>query len=168
MSHHVQLCTPGAAYIVALDNGRLTYVGGSEGFRSSGVMATLVQSRQDEVEKKEDDKQAPATIDDALVQSETTSTLYLPDLDESVPFSETSSTAAPSEPETKAAEKKSPRKLIEEEKRAVGRIGRDIWKSYFYACGGWIYWTIFVFAVLLAALTPVLENGWLRYAEAGL
>ena len=44
ISHHVQLCAPGANYIVALDNGRVAYSGDSDGFNSSGVMTSLVQS----------------------------------------------------------------------------------------------------------------------------
>ena len=44
VSHHVQLCAPGAQYIVSLDNGRVQYSGDYEGFQGSGVLKTLVQS----------------------------------------------------------------------------------------------------------------------------
>ena len=58
--------------------------------------------------------------------------------------------------------KKVPKKLIGEEKRAVGRIGREIWKSYFMACGGKFYWMLFVFAFTANGMGPVFEKGWLR------
>ena len=83
-----------------------------------------------------------------------------------------SSTIAPaaSEAETKEIPsdkqtKKVPRKLIEEEKRAVGRIGREIWRNYILACGAWGFWTGFGALLLLASLSPVVENGWLRYGQ---
>jgi uncharacterized protein (DUF4415 family) len=60
-------------------------------------------------------------------------------------------------------DKKPARKLVEEEKRAVGRISRDIWETYFWACGQVWYWVIFIGVLLLASLSPVVENGWLRY-----
>jgi hypothetical protein len=81
------------------------------------------------------------------------------------PESEASSTVAPGpEDEAKALEKKKlgPRRLVEEETRAVGRISRDIWGTYILACGGRVYWSLFVIAMVLAAASPVLENGWLK------
>jgi hypothetical protein len=60
------------------------------------------------------------------------------------------------------AEKKPPRKLVEEEKRAVGRIGRSIWETYIWACGNGWYWSIFLAVLIAASASPVLENGWLK------
>ena len=57
---------------------------------------------------------------------------------------------------------KKPRKLIEEEKRAIGRIGKDIWTTYLKACGGTAYWILFSFSLIIAADGPVLQNGWLK------
>jgi hypothetical protein len=65
--------------------------------------------------------------------------------------------------ENPAQKKKGPRKLVEEEARAVGRVGRAVWETYYKACGGLSYWLIFVLAFVLAAVTPIAENGWLRY-----
>lgn len=58
---------------------------------------------------------------------------------------------------------KAPRKLVEDEARAVGRIGRDVWKAYLQALGGKGYWTVFGLVLLLASLPPVVENGWIKY-----
>ncbi|KAG6812192.1 hypothetical protein H0H92_003997 [Tricholoma furcatifolium] len=142
VSHHVQLCAPGASYIVALDNGRVTFQGDRESFQSSGVIRTLVQSTDGgAADNKEEEVLEDVTKTDAN--------------------SESSSTIAPaSEPK---AEKKKPRKLVEEEKRAVGRIGWDVWTTYISACGGRWYWMLFGLAMIVGSVSPVFENGWLRY-----
>ncbi|KAI8972894.1 ATP-binding cassette transporter [Trametes punicea] len=157
VSHHVQLCAPSAKYIVALDNGRVQYAGDYENFRSSGVLNTLVQSgATDPSDEKEDT--AVEKVEEIIEKSEETSPR-----ESTEETSETSSTVTPSpvEPDPKP-KKKAPRKLVEEEKRAVGRISKDIWAAYLKACGGVGYWTVFTVALALAALSPVFENGWLR------
>ncbi|KAI9068084.1 multidrug resistance-associated ABC transporter [Trametes sanguinea] len=159
VSHHVQLCAPGAKYIVALDNGRVQYTGDYENFRTSGVLNTLVQSgAADPAEEKEEP--AVDKVEDIIEESGEKSASR----ESAEETSETSSTVAPTpaESETKPVKKKAPRKLVEEEKRAVGRISKDIWTTYLKACGGVGYWTVFILALALAALSPVFENGWLR------
>ncbi|KAI0760574.1 multidrug resistance-associated ABC transporter [Fomes fomentarius] len=160
VSHHVQLCAPGASYIVSLDNGRVQYSGDYEGFQSSGVLQTLVQSgATDPADEKEET--TVERVEEILIEEATeTSTVR----ETTASGSEVSSTVAPTmiESDAKPEKKKAPRKLVEEEKRAVGRIGKDIWLSYFQACGGYGYWVTFLCALGLAALAPVFENGWLR------
>jgi hypothetical protein len=58
---------------------------------------------------------------------------------------------------------KAPRKLVEDEARAVGRIGQEVWKTYLQALGGRGYWTVFGLVLILASLAPVVENGWIRF-----
>ena len=157
VSHHVQLCAPGAKYIVSLDNGRVQYSGDYGGFQNSGVLKSLVQSgATDPSDEKEDaaTEQVEQIIDEAEDEA----------VRESAESSDESSTVTPSpaDAEAKPEKKKAPRKLIEEEKRAVGRIGKDIWVSYITACGGYGYWLLFAVALGVAAISPVLENGWLR------
>lgn len=170
VSHHVQLCAAGASYIVSLDNGRLSFSGSYEDFKASGVMAGLVQSEQidDDDDKAKDQTHEEKLIDDlsSKPSSSSSSTKDPSDDVSTSPDSETESTLAASTvtatSETKALEKKAPRKLIEEEKRAVGRIGKDIWIAYFSAVGSAIYWVMFILSILLASASPVAENGWLR------
>ena len=167
VSHHVQLCAPGAQYIVSLDNGRVSYAGGYNDFQNSGVLTTLVQSgAADPADDKEE-----TTIEKVEEISEETEVV-----EKSAPAeaaeanSETSSTVAAtsSELDAKPEKKKAPRKLVEEEKRAVGRIGKDIWMAYIKACGSYGYWLTFACALGLAAMAPVLENGWLRCVDSRL
>ncbi|GAA6024648.1 hypothetical protein JCM8202_000420 [Rhodotorula sphaerocarpa] len=59
-----------------------------------------------------------------------------------------------------AAEKK-PRKLVEEESRAVGRVSGAVWKLYLGMMGGILFW--FCFAVIFAGakLSDVAQTWWL-------
>jgi ABC-type multidrug transport system ATPase subunit len=153
VSHHIQLCAPGASYITALDNGRVLFEGSKEGFYNSGIIKTLVQST--EFSGEMDDREGKVTL---VKEKET---VLAEELDP--PSSETSSTVAPSAAPSIKATKKPARKLVEEEKRAVGRIGRDIWATYIRASGNVWYWLLFIAFMIIASASPVLENGWLRY-----
>ncbi|THH26392.1 hypothetical protein EUX98_g7797 [Antrodiella citrinella] len=154
VSHHVQLCAPGANYIVALDNGRVQFQGGREAFQNSEVLSTLSQSNATDPNDNKDEAQVPSVeeaTEEKTVEASTEQN------------SETSSTVVPTTAVANAKEeKKAPRKLVEEEKRAVGRISTDIWKTYVKACGGVLYWATFCASLGLAAISPVLENGWLK------
>ena len=157
VSHHVQLCAPGAGYVVALDNGRVVFQGDHDSFVASPIMATLVHANTGEADEKDVPAPVAERVENQLEIVEATSSA------EAEPISETSSTAFTTEESKPEPErKKSPRKLIEEEKRAVGHIGRDIWATYIKACGGYKYWIIFGLALLLGALSPVVENWWLK------
>ena len=148
VSHHVQLCTPGAGYIVALDNGRVQFQGDREAFYASGVIDGLLQSGAMAGQEEEDETKIPGA--EELAEAAT------------VAPSESSSVAAAS---TVVADptpdKKAPRKLVEEEKRAVGRIGKDVWLDYIRAVGGPWYWIVLVSSLVLATLGPIAEKGWI-------
>ena len=154
VSHHVQLCAPGAKFIVALENGRVQFQGDNDGFQSSSVKDGLVQSEQVDTDANDD---ALVIIED-IVPSPSESFSDGTELP-----SETSSTVATSAAsDSKLMKKKPPRKLVEEETRAVGRINNTIWKTYILAAGGLWYWAAFVTIMILGALSPVAENKWLE------
>lgn len=159
VSHHVQLCAPGASYIVALDNGRVQFQGDRDAFQSSGVMDGLVQSGAADADAADDRDEAVIETLPIITEKDKMTA------DDGSSGSETSSTIVPITPSKVKAEKKAPRKLVEEEKRAVGRIGRDIWETYIWATGAGWYWTIFGGILILASLSPVLENGWLKWVS---
>jgi hypothetical protein len=146
VSHHVQLCAPAAAYVVALDNGRIQFSGSGEDFVGSDVMQTLVQSKAVQVEDA-DDTECFADEKELGEQSETTSTV---------------AGIMPADGKQQD-EKKGPRQLVEDETRAVGRVERRIWWTYITAVGELQYWLIFGLAHVAGALAPVVENSWLRY-----
>ncbi|KAJ7190424.1 multidrug resistance-associated ABC transporter [Mycena pura] len=148
VSHHVQLCVPGAAYVVALDNGCVLFQGSSAEFQSSDTIAGLVHSTSI------DAKEEAAAIDDRGASNH------------AVGNGETSMPVDSSVPSHKAA-KKPPRKLIEDEQRAVGRVAWPVWRAYIVACGSNWYWTLFAVSCVLAVLAPVFTNGWLSYWSSG-
>ena len=152
VSHHLQLCAPGANYIIALDNGSVMFEGSKEGFYSSGIMKTLVHSTESSVEMDDNSKEGKVT-------SEKGGETGLAE----EPNPETSSTVAPSTPASIKADKKPARKLMEEEKRAVGRIARAVWETYIRACGSVWYWSLLISFLVIASTSPVLENAWLKY-----
>ncbi|KAH9018832.1 ATP-binding cassette transporter [Lactarius hengduanensis] len=154
VSHHVQLCAPGASYIVALENGR-----------SSGVIHRLAQSGASEsLVRYEAEAVVEQAIEEMPLQTEKNDTKV-----DSPSSTKTQSEDSPSGAETPIVDaepspkKKGPRKLVEEETRAVGRIGRPVWETYFKACGQYPYWLMFAVSFLFAAASPVAENGWLSY-----
>ncbi|KAL1738950.1 P-loop containing nucleoside triphosphate hydrolase protein, partial [Schizophyllum fasciatum] len=157
VSHHVQLCVGsetedgsggGAEYVVALDNGRVKYAGNVEGFRQSDVMAGLVQTVDAAADEKEE------TIEEEI-ESEDLQDKQDPSTQTQIVHRK----SAPAAPK----DRKPPRKLIEEEKRAVGKIEKDIWLTYIRACGNSWYWALFIVVFVVSSLAPVAGNGWLRY-----
>jgi ABC-type multidrug transport system ATPase subunit len=166
VSHHVQLCAPGASYIVALENGRVLYTGDRQGFQSSGVMDGLAQSGASESLVKDEAEAMPdQIIEEKLLQTEKDNTMLDSPSSTKIQSEDTSSGAETPVDAEPSPKKKGPRKLVEEETRAVGRIGRAVWETYIKACGGRPYWLLFAASFLFAAASPVAENGWLRYAH---
>jgi ABC-type multidrug transport system ATPase subunit len=164
VSHHVQLCAPGASYIVALEYGRVLYKGDLHDFQSSGVMNSLAQSGTIESIGRDETEAVPdQTIEEELHDETDEGGGHSPSSGEATSEDNFSGTVTPLNAILKP-DKKSPRKLVEEETRAVGRIDRTVWETYVKACGGVSYWIIFVVFFLLAGATPVAEDGWLRYA----
>ncbi|CAE6396057.1 unnamed protein product [Rhizoctonia solani] len=164
VSHHVQLVAPGASYVVALDNGRVLFTGPQSEFIGSPVMQRI--SHSTDIDEKE--QPIEATIEDvaevAAHSTEPSGQSISGESDavtlvKSVSLDKDNSALSGSAPVKKSI----PRKLIEDEARAVGRVRLEIWQSYFRACGSFIYWAIFSVVILGGSLTPVLENGWLRY-----
>ncbi|KAG8745725.1 hypothetical protein FRC10_007205 [Ceratobasidium sp. 414] len=171
VSHHVQLVAPGASYVVALDNGRVLFAGPQTDFIGSDVMkgishSTDVDANQPTIEETTIEEVANeingSTPNDSAsgAGSDATTLAKSPKPEKANTKVGSSTTTVPAD---SMIVKKTPRKLIEDEARAVGRVKKEIWQTYFKACGSYIYWILFCFVLLGGSLTPVLENGWLRY-----
>ncbi|KAF7369227.1 Multidrug resistance-associated ABC transporter [Mycena venus] len=145
VSHHIQLCADGAAYIVALDQGRTEFQGGPADFRRSDAFRRLLQTR------------SASTAD----EPDTPSNLSTP----SPPPPTLNSTA--SKPEKAEKTGKAP-KFVTDEVSSLGRIPWAVWTTYLGAVGNGWYWLWFSIILLVACLGPVFENGYLRiWADAG-
>ncbi|KAK7061300.1 multidrug resistance-associated ABC transporter [Favolaschia claudopus] len=143
VSHHINLCSMGASFIVALDNGRVQFQGDRQKFHASKVIGTLMQSTA-----------ALETQEDGATESE--------------PLLGISSTTAANSVTTSAPESgKAVSRKVEQEARSVGRVALKVWETYIRACGGSWYWAAFLGIFGAAAGSAVLENGWLSYWSSG-
>ncbi|KAG8803549.1 hypothetical protein FRC16_004675 [Serendipita sp. 398] len=152
VSHHIQLVAPRANYVVALERGKLLYQGGAQKFMESSVITTLVQTRHGPIDAGEE-----KTVETAIEKEDGQA--------EESTIEETTALDGPSDTQEATpvlAKPKTPRKLVEDEARAVGRIGKRVWVEYVQSAGGSVFWSIFVVALVLASLSPVLENGWIK------
>ncbi len=165
VSHHVQLCAPGAGYIVALENGRVLYKGDRDGFQTSGMMQSLAHSGAVESTGKDEAEAVVRETKEGLLLDESDDGSGSSTPNTKIPLENDSIGGMTPVDESPTNKKKGPRKLVEEEARAVGRVGRTVWETYFKACGGASYWLLFAIAFVLAAVSPIAENGWLRYAH---
>ncbi|KAJ7489160.1 multidrug resistance-associated ABC transporter [Mycena latifolia] len=147
VSHHIQLCADGAAYIVALDRGTVGFKGGPSDFRRSNLFRSLLQTKTvSTTESQSDTLGISGTSRPPIVPLTTSKSLR--------PQAEKGAAKAP--------------KLVADETSSVGRIHLDVWTTYLRACGRWIYWIWFAFILLVACFGPVFENGYLRtWSDAG-
>ncbi|KAF7316454.1 Multidrug resistance-associated ABC transporter protein [Mycena indigotica] len=135
VSHYVQLCAPGAAFIVALDQGKVQHQGNLSQFRASPNYGFLVQTDHNmlSAENAEGEKLS-AVIDPKQPQAQQGVELA----------------------------KNTPRKLVQEEQRAIGNVDAAIGLAYFKAWGSRVQWGISLGVLIIAAFSPLLENGWLK------
>ncbi|KAK4052550.1 hypothetical protein OIO90_004318 [Microbotryomycetes sp. JL221] len=161
VSHHVQLCAPGAAYVVNLENGRIKYSGGSKeflesgGFRNADDEEDVVETKQTPIKPR--NKQLTNLVAESTVNSADTSSA-----------SETEESESEVEDgielqkEKENKKKKDPRKLIDDEQKAVGAVKKDVWKLYLGLSGGIMFWIVFVLSFGGAKLSEVAQTFWLN------
>ncbi|TFK22034.1 multidrug resistance-associated ABC transporter [Coprinopsis marcescibilis] len=137
VSHHVQLCAAGAAYIVALDAGKVVFQGDQSRFSASGMARILGQTKES----------------DSLTDPGTKASLVELGVVDAV-----SQTSVASEP----VGKKVPRKFVEEESREVGHVKKEVWALLLEVSGGIWYWILFGLVFAVASLAPVAENKLLQ------
>ncbi|KAJ7598846.1 multidrug resistance-associated ABC transporter [Mycena floridula] len=147
VSHHVRLCAPGASYVVALEQGGVLFSGTSKTFERSGIMRRFVQSTLL-------DPQDIAAHLASMLEHEQATPMYDSSFNFPPPLVRSNSKLE--------SEREPPRRFVEEEKRAVGRIRRGVWATYFSRAGNPWYWRSFCLVFGLAAIMPVVENGWLE------
>lgn len=141
-----------------MNNGFLTFAGSSADFQKSDIMRTLAQSSDPTAGT--DEVTALADVEKLKVE-ETSHTPSESEIDSEIGTPTVSSTLLNSTNTTEPT-KKAPRKLVEEEVRVIGRIRRDVWELYAWACGGKVYWASLLVFLAIATCAPVIENAWLR------
>lgn len=158
VSHHVQLCAPAAKLVIALDNGMTSFVGGAEEYMSSTLYA-----KEQALDDIDDKPEPPAKLTNKnlshLMQPNGTSssTSSLSDLDTSGSSEDEDEPTKPAAP---------PRKLVEDEKRATGRVSSQVWLYWLKANGHAVFWVTFAAAFIGAKGSEVVETWWLRVWSA--
>ncbi|RDW69893.1 hypothetical protein BP5796_08290 [Coleophoma crateriformis] len=138
VTHHVSLCLPRAKYAVRLSaRGTLEHAGLTQELQKSGSLEDILDTdKPTEADHIEEDE--------VLKRVATNGSVAIPSNDVAV------------------AVKAPPKKLVEEEKREVGRVKTSVYAGYLNASGGWPFW---LFLVILYAIAEALKLGrtyWIR------
>ncbi|KAE8451411.1 hypothetical protein EG329_004040 [Mollisiaceae sp. DMI_Dod_QoI] len=126
VTHHASLCLPRAKYAVCLSaKGVLEHAGLVRELRETSAFKDIIQAEEEET-----------TPDDQE-----------PKIDDAKPDGETNGTDA-------KADRKPPKKLIEDEGRETGSVKRSVYMTYLKATGGYPFWAfVLVFYIIAQALT---------------
>ncbi|KAF1804752.1 hypothetical protein V8B55DRAFT_1497484 [Mucor lusitanicus] len=140
ITHHVGLCIQEASYVIHLEHGRINLCGSPQELEAQGTLESIL----DDVVAPTDDEE-PDTIEEEVQQLD-------PEL------------VKPADPKIPVADhnKAAPKQLIKEETRNVGHINSRLYKLYFNALGGSVYWVI-VFAFIFGSRAlDVAESWWIK------
>jgi hypothetical protein len=124
--------------IIDVSQGDVKFSGTTSEFIAGGLMAEL-DAEDIKAKPTVGEKEEEKTIEETSTEKPTHKTVAsLSGVHSSEPNSETSSIAPDDETlnnsETEGKKPNTPRKLIEDEKRATGRIAWAVWKTYFGVC----------------------------------
>jgi hypothetical protein len=155
---------------VLLDNGSVRYSGDASAFAQSPHLASVLGTTADNEEEAATAKEPalpamngrPPPVNKAIKQvrelngtaSETSSASEASTDEESESESE--------DEDEDDDEVKAPRKLIEDEARAVGHVDSGVWSHYVAANGGLLFWSLFCAAFVGSRLIEVGETWVLR------
>lgn len=155
VSHHTQLVAPGASKILLLGNGEARFSGSSQDFENSEFAQTYLGG------KDEPDSATKPAENKALrrLQSSEKKTEEATQSSDAESESESEESESGSD-DSDDDEKKKPRRLIKDEERAVGRVDRSVWMTYF-GSNALPYWVIFAVFFIASKLGDVAETGWL-------
>lgn len=134
VTHHASLCLPRAKYAVCLSGkGVLEHAGLVKDLRETSAFEHIIQA--------EDEQAAPKAAE--------------PDADEAKPDGEINGTKT-------QADRKPPKKLIEDEARETGSVKRSVYLTYLKATGGYPFWVfVLIFYIIAQALT-LSRSYWIK------
>ena len=139
VSHHVQLCAPGAKHVLHLDNGMASFSGSAEEY----MKTSLYSKEQAEEETAEEKPETPGR------KPNNNNPQYAAQAKPNGrPLSSASSSSGidssdPSEDENELDDPQKPalpRRLVEEEARAIGKVSGGVWLYYLKANGNVLFW----------------------------
>lgn len=134
ITHHVNLCVQGSAYVVFVKEGRIQLSGSPTELRHTGKMdlifeENILETEDEENQDGKDGEEAVETIDGE--QEQTT-------------------------------DKKAPKVLVEKEGRAEGQVKFKLYSLYFKLMGSWFFWAFFFFTILTARGLDITSTWWLK------
>ncbi|KAI7905777.1 uncharacterized protein BX663DRAFT_500876 [Cokeromyces recurvatus] len=139
ITHHVGLCISEASYIVHLENGRIHLCGSPEELEAEGVLNLILD---DVVAPAEDEQKETIEKEIEMIDPDVTIHTVMAD--------------------SKKADHSSPRVLVKEETRAIGRVKTRMYKTYLKALGGPLFWVIVCGVILGSRSLDVAESWWIK------
>ncbi|OAD72486.1 hypothetical protein PHYBLDRAFT_65471 [Phycomyces blakesleeanus NRRL 1555(-)] len=140
VTHHINLCLNGSAYLVHIDNGRADVFESPEELRRSGDLYNIIKSEEQEKNIQDDEEQ---TVEE----------IVSPD----------SSVASPSnENDTSKTINNPPRVLVEQETRAVGHVKIRHYIKYLKMVGSSWFWIVYASIVLGCRALEVYAVWWVK------
>ncbi|CAD6588427.1 MAG: hypothetical protein CYPHOPRED_004384 [Cyphobasidiales sp. Tagirdzhanova-0007] len=161
VSHHVQLCAPGAKHVLHLDNGMASFSGSAEEY----MKTSLYSKEQAEEETAEEKPETPGR------KPNNNNPQYAAQAKPNGrPLSSASSSSGidssdPSEDENELDDPQKPalpRRLVEEEARAIGKVSGGVWLYYLKANGNVLFWAAITIIFMSTKGMEVLDAYWLR------
>lgn len=137
-THHTSLCLPRAKYAVHLSaRGEVEHAGTIEELRAEDVF--------DDIIKADDTTESTFIEEDEVLRGETT---------------DTATAILPKD--APVVVKAAPKKLIEDERREIGRVKTSVYAGYLQASGGLFFWLFLVSMYLVSETFTVGRTYWVR------
>ncbi|KAG2412200.1 hypothetical protein HFD88_009757 [Aspergillus terreus] len=149
-THHIRLCLSKTAYCVMLENGCVLGAGTPNALVQNGVLVEHSMTSPEHIDRPKATNGAAQMSRSAYRRRASTSSFS--SLERYQPRASTQDPGAG--------------KYYEEEKREIGAVKMEVWKTYMQACGGYLHWALilFFFALTLVEnlVTPYWVSLWTR------
>ncbi|RIB29312.1 P-loop containing nucleoside triphosphate hydrolase protein [Gigaspora rosea] len=167
VTHHIRLCLADAAYLVAVDNGKVVTSGTISNLRNSGILASILDENDNQselvnsVELAAENAVDTSNVSEPLISS---SSNFGHNIDSSSASDATLvENAVRADDDSQPMKKVSkPKILVEEEERATGMVKFKIYKSYLRANGNILYWLFVAVLFFGTKGIRIMENWWLQ------
>ncbi|KAF0405290.1 P-loop containing nucleoside triphosphate hydrolase protein [Gigaspora margarita] len=167
VTHHIRLCLADAAYLVAVNNGKIVTSGTISNLRNSGILASILDENDNQseivnsVELAAENAVDTSNVSEPLISS---SSNFGHNIESSSASDATLvENAVLADDDSQPMKKVSkPKILVEEEERATGMVKFKIYKSYLRANGNILYWLFVAVMFFGTRGIQIMENWWLQ------
>ncbi|CAO3650097.1 unnamed protein product [Cunninghamella blakesleeana] len=162
ITHHVKLCISGASYLVHIQDGYAHIAGSIDDLKNNGKLDTILE--EDDTEKRMDDSNSEKTDkgeEEEIIEFDKNKDIsnkinykYKGNNDDNDDGDDTS--------KVDIDEKKSPKVLVEKEKRETGSVKLRFYGIYFKMIGNPFYWIITITILIGSRGIDVTESWWIK------